>query len=79
LARELDVSHNHLTRSFRAATGLAPVEFIRERRVNRAEELLRHTTLPIKAIAAQVGLGDFHSFNKVMRRAKGASPRRLRI
>jgi AraC-like DNA-binding protein len=75
LATELGISHNHLTRQFRAATGLAPVDFIRERRVRYAQYLMGHSTLPIKAIASQVGLGDFHSFNKAMRRVSGYSPR----
>lgn len=78
LARELGVSHNHLTRRFRAQTGQTVVDWIRQRRVERARHLLRHSTLPIKAIAAQVGLGDFHSFNKAMRRASGRSPRQWR-
>ena len=79
LARELDVSHNHLTRRLRAATGLTPVDFIRERRIRHAQYLLRHSTLPIKAIAAQSGLGDFHSFNKAMRRVTGFGPRQWRL
>jgi AraC-like DNA-binding protein len=78
LARDLDVSHNHLTRRFRQATGKTVVETIRQRRVARAEGLLRHTTLPIKAIAAQSGLGDFHAFNKALRRVSGQGPRAVR-
>lgn len=78
LARELGVSHNHLTRQFRLLTGQTVVEYLRARRVERAEQLLRHTTLPIKAIAAQTGLGDFHSFNKALRRVRGRSPRQIR-
>ncbi|MBW3636928.1 MAG: AraC family transcriptional regulator [Armatimonadetes bacterium] len=78
MARELGVSHNHLTRRFKAQTGQTVVAFIREARLTRARHLLRHSTLPIKAIAAQVGLGDFHSFGKAMRRAHGHGPRQFR-
>lgn len=78
LARELGVSHNHLTRRFRESTSTTVVDWIRARRTLRAKYLLEHTTLPVKAIASQVGLGDFHSFNKAMRRALGASPRSFR-
>ncbi len=78
LARELDVSHNHLTRRFRAETGQTVVEFIRARRVERALYLLRGTTLPIKAIAGSSGLGDFHLLNKTLRRETGKSPREWR-
>lgn len=78
LARELGVSHNHLTRRFRAQTGQTVVGFIREARLSRARHLLRHSTLPIKAIASQVGLGDFHSFGKALRRVDGLGPREVR-
>lgn len=78
LARELGVSHNHLTRRFRAQTGQTAVGFIREARLSRARHLLRHSTLPIKAIASQVGLGGFHSFGKALRRADGHGPREIR-
>jgi transcriptional regulator GlxA family with amidase domain len=77
LARELGLSHNQLTRRFRAASGMTVVEFIRVRRVRQATYLLQNTTMPIKAIASSVGLGDFHSFNKTMRNATGKSPRAL--
>jgi len=78
LARQLGVSHNHLTRRFKAQTGKTVVEYIRERRVERARQLLCETTLPIKAVARQAGLGDFHAFNKAMRRVTGRSPRAWR-
>ncbi len=78
LARELEVSHNHLTRCFRAVTGQTPVEWTRARRIERACYLLEHTTAPLKSIAAQTGLGDIHSLNKAIRRATGRSPRALR-
>lgn len=42
LARELEVSHSHLTRCFRAVTGQTPVEWTRARRIERACYLLEH-------------------------------------
>jgi AraC-like DNA-binding protein len=78
LAEELDVSHNHLIRLFRVATGESIAQYIRRRRVERAEHLLRSSTLPIKVIARQVGLSDLHLFNKTVRRLLGQSPRATR-
>jgi len=78
LARELGASHNHLTRRFKAETGQTVVEFIRARRTGRAVYLLEHTTLPIKAVAQNCGLGDFHSLNKTLRAQTGKSPRAFR-
>lgn len=78
LARAAELSHNHFTRLFHAATGKTVVAYIRERRIERALRLLRYTTLPIKQVAAQVGLPDLHQFNKAIRAATGLAPRTVR-
>ncbi|WP_049580882.1 AraC family transcriptional regulator [Streptomyces sp. SBT349] len=72
------VSHNHLTRLFRAETGDTVVAHIRRRRMERAGHLLRETTLPVRSVAASVGIGDLQAFNKICRRELGASPRAVR-
>ncbi|MGW0825737.1 helix-turn-helix domain-containing protein [Streptomyces sp. NPDC002845] len=78
VARAAGVSHNHLTRLFRAQTGTTVVGWIRRRRLERAHHLLRATTLSIPAVAASVGIPDLQAFNKACRRELGASPRALR-
>ncbi|SEC42628.1 Helix-turn-helix domain-containing protein [Streptomyces sp. 2231.1] len=78
IARAAGVSHNHLIRLFRAATGDTVVAYVRHRRLDRAHHLLRAATLSIPAIAASVGIRDLQSFNKACRRELGASPRALR-
>ncbi|MFI6154774.1 helix-turn-helix domain-containing protein [Kitasatospora sp. NPDC051170] len=78
IARAVGVSHNHLTRLFRAATGETVVGYIRARRMERARHFLRATTLSVPAIAASVGIPDLHAFNKTCRRELGASPRAVR-
>jgi AraC-like DNA-binding protein len=78
IARAAGISHNHLTRLFRAETGTTVVGYVRRRRLERALHLLRATTLPIPAVAASVGIPDLQAFNKACRRELGASPRSLR-
>ena len=78
VARAAGVSHNHLTRLFRAETGDTVVAHIRRRRLERARHLLRESTLSIPAIAASVGISDLQAFNKACRSGLGASPRRIR-
>ncbi|AUG81819.1 AraC family transcriptional regulator [Kitasatospora sp. MMS16-BH015] len=78
LARAAGVSHNHLTRLFRAATGATVVGYLRARRMARARHFLQATTLSIPAIAASVGIPDLQAFNKACRRDLGASPRAVR-
>jgi AraC family transcriptional regulator len=78
LASAAGVSHNHLTRLFRAETGMTVVACIRRRRMAMAQHLLTSTTLSIPAIAATVGIPDLQAFNKLCRRELGASPRAVR-
>ncbi len=78
IARRAEISHNHLTRLFRAQFGATIEGYIRRRRVDRALHLLRHTTLPVKTIAGEVGLPDLHFFNKTIRATVSMSPREYR-
>jgi transcriptional regulator GlxA family with amidase domain len=78
LAEEAGVSQNHLTRLFRASFKKTVVGYIRQQRIVRAHHLLTQTTLPIKAIAAEVGIPDLHFFNKAVRGSLGHSPREVR-
>jgi len=77
LAREVQMSHNHLIRLFRARFNMTIEGYIRDRRIKRALHLLRHSTATVKSIAAEVGLPDLHQFNKAIRRACGRSPREI--
>ncbi|WP_067032946.1 helix-turn-helix transcriptional regulator [Streptomyces dysideae] len=78
IAKTAGVSHNHLTRLFRAATGETVVGSIRARRMERARHFLRATTLTLPAVAASLGIPDLQAFNKVCRRELGAAPRCIR-
>lgn len=78
IAHAVGVSHNHLTRLFRAELGTTVVAYIRRRRLERAAHLLRESTLSIPVVAASVGIPDLQSFNKACRQEFGRSPRALR-
>ena len=78
IARVAGVSHNHLTRLFRAETGQTVIGYIRRRRLERARHLLRESTLSIPAIAASIGIPDLQAFNKACRHELGGSPRAVR-
>ncbi len=78
IAKVAGLSHNHLTRLFRARTGSTVVAYIRRRRMERARHLLTASTLSVTAVAAAVGIPDLQAFNKVCRRELGESPRAVR-
>lgn len=78
LAREADVSHNHLTRLFQQEVGSTVVAYIRKRRADRAKHLITGSTQSIKSIAVDVGVPNLQQFNKLIRRELGVSPSQLR-
>ncbi|HYE06253.1 MAG TPA: helix-turn-helix domain-containing protein [Planctomycetota bacterium] len=78
IAEAAQCSPNQLLRLFRAVTGTTVVGYVRACRVRRAEHLLRFSDLPVKEIAAEVGIPDLHFFNKTIRAALGAPPRAVR-
>lgn len=78
LAGIAGISHSHLTRLFRAETGMTVVAYIRSRRMARAHHLLTSSTLPIPTVAAAVGIPDLQAFNKTCRHSLGRSPRAVR-
>jgi AraC-like DNA-binding protein len=78
LAQEAEVSYGYLSRLFQQAYGDTVVGFVRRRRIERALHLLQRSTLPIKLVAASVGIPDLQHFNKAIRSELGMSPRAVR-
>ena len=74
LAAAAHVSPGYFDAIFKQAVGLTPQEYIKRLRVRRAQELLIHSTLPVKRIAGAVGYGDAFHFSRQFRAACGMSP-----
>lgn len=74
LARRVGMSQNYLARQFRLRTGMTIPGYVLHRRIQLARLLLRTTNLPVKQIAARVGMPDAQHFNKQFRRLIGRSP-----
>ncbi|MFY9235040.1 MAG: helix-turn-helix transcriptional regulator [Fimbriimonadaceae bacterium] len=78
IAEALYLSPNRLTNVFREETGKTPIQFYRELRAEEAYRLLTSTTLPIKRVAAKIGMPNLHQFNRFCREMLGAAPRPIR-
>jgi transcriptional regulator GlxA family with amidase domain len=64
LARLLNLSGSRLGHLFRNQVGVDLESFLRNARLQKAADLLRHTELSIKAIAALVGYRHASSFDR---------------
>jgi transcriptional regulator GlxA family with amidase domain len=79
LARAVGQSPRTFARRVTAATGLSPIHFLQQLRVERAVELLESTTLPFEEIAFRVGYADSSSLRVLIRRRSGLGPKDLRV
>jgi transcriptional regulator GlxA family with amidase domain len=78
LAQLVAMSPAHFGRRYRQATGVTPMADVRRQRAQAAHDLLLTTTLPLKAIAEQVGFCDAYHLSREIRRVYGRPPRALR-
>ncbi|UVL30879.1 AraC family transcriptional regulator [Pseudomonas donghuensis] len=78
LARLAGLSSARLHARFMAECGVTPMDYVRQRRLLRARQLLRNTQLPIGEIACQVGYSSQSAFAAAMLKAFGRSPGALR-
>ena len=74
VARDANVHPVHLARVFREAWGCSPGELLRWRRVDRAADLLRRSSLTGAEIAAETGFVDQSHMNRAFRAAYGIAP-----
>lgn len=79
LAEQGGMSRFAFVRKFRELTGRTPMAELRRMRLDHARTLLLTTSLPLKAIAPAVGLGDHFQLSKLFRKQFGLSPREARV
>ena len=74
LAAVAGLSKFHFIRSFAAVYGLTPVAYVGERRVERAQDLLRTTNLTVTEVCHAVGYSSLGSFSSRFREITGETP-----
>ncbi|MEY2906517.1 MAG: hypothetical protein RLZZ408_988 [Verrucomicrobiota bacterium] len=78
VARHADMSRFAFVRKFKRLCGRTPMEELRQIRLHEARDLVLSSDLPMKMIAAKVGIGDEYQLSKLFRRCFGISPRDIR-
>ncbi|MDR0277876.1 MAG: AraC family transcriptional regulator [Paucimonas sp.] len=78
LARLAGLSSARLHARFMAERGITPMDYLRQRRLLRARQLLQGTALPIGEIASRVGYSSQSAFAAAVLKAFGRSPGVLR-
>lgn len=79
IVARLGVSQRQLERLFRSHTGVSPVRYYIDVRLDRARGLVTQTELPILEIAAACGFGSSGQFTRTYKRRFGLAPSQDRI
>ena len=74
LAGTAGLSRFHFLRCFTAAYGRTPAHYLAERRMERAQDLLRSTNLTVTEICVLVGYSSLGSFSSRFSALVGTSP-----
>jgi AraC-like DNA-binding protein/mannose-6-phosphate isomerase-like protein (cupin superfamily) len=78
IARQVGVSPEHLSRSFRKDTGQTLADYIAVCRLRSALTMLQNTTLPIKQIASECGFTSVHYFSNRFKKYYASTPGEIR-
>ncbi|WP_373726670.1 response regulator, partial [Bacteroides heparinolyticus] len=78
LVQELAVSRSVFFKKLKTLTGLAPIEFIKEMRINRAVQLIETGEYTMTQISYMVGINDPRYFSKCFKQKMGMTPTEYR-
>lgn len=74
LAKMSLLSTNRYTNVFKQVTGMSPQQYIIQFRLQKACELMRHTSLNIRQISALTGFDDQLYFSRLFKKYEGMTP-----
>ena len=74
MAAAVELSPFYLARVFKARTGQSPHQYVLDRRIARARQLLRETNLPVAEVAAAAGFSSQSHLSSWFRRRVGVTP-----
>lgn len=78
LVQELAVSRSVFFKKLKTLTGLAPIEFIKDMRINRAVQLIETGEYSMTQISYMVGINDPRYFSKCFKNKMGMTPTEYR-
>ncbi|MBZ0316539.1 MAG: AraC family transcriptional regulator [Anaerolineae bacterium] len=78
VSREAALSPYHFIRLFGRVYKQTPYQYLIQRRIDRAKELLRSSDLSITEICLEVGFESLGSFSTLFRKTTGLSPSEYR-
>ncbi|MBR3968099.1 MAG: helix-turn-helix transcriptional regulator [Clostridia bacterium] len=78
IARAQNINASYLSTLFKREMGQGVIEYITEKRMSKAADLLKNTTLQVQTIAAHCGILDVQYFSKLFKKYFGVTPNNFR-
>jgi AraC family transcriptional regulator len=78
ISQVVGMSQYHFIRCFKQAIGISPYQYLIQRRIERAKQLLRKSQLPLTEIASSCGFANQSHFTTCFKQQTGATPRYFR-
>ena len=78
IASQLGISIGRLARAFKGEFDVAPADYQRQMRMERARDLLAHSKMPVREVGLACGYASFSSFVRAYRTVHGKTPGKAR-
>lgn len=79
LSETVCVTPGHLSKLFKGMVGMSPNEYIRLKKMERAQVLLLTSDMSVGEVAEMVGVGNLSQFSRMFSRVTGCSAREYRM
>ncbi|MCM3170870.1 AraC family transcriptional regulator [Paenibacillus sp. MER 99-2] len=79
LASMFHYSSRYLARVFKRKYGCSPMDYVIQKRMNRARILLMETDVQIKDVADSVGYKDLYYFSRIFKKTTGETPTQFKM
>ena len=74
LAEVVFLNEDYMSRLFRKQEGISLTQYMTDRKIEKAKELLEVPDITVTMAAEEIGITNFHYFSKIFKREVGISP-----
>lgn len=74
LVKEFNISKYHITRLFKSAYSMTPIQYHHQERIEKAKEMIQFTDLTFTEIADTFGFSSINVFSRAFRNVEGVPP-----
>lgn len=78
VADYMNISPHYFSKLFKSEVGQNFIDYVTEKKVERAKEMIRETDIPLNTIAFEMGFNEANYFSKVFKKITGKTPSQFR-